>query len=69
MASLDFKGIDVKNLTNGYHKLKIIRQFETELWVNLWEAQAPAKTDMDDQFYNLIRPVFRTKLAKPTTVE
>jgi hypothetical protein len=69
VANLDLKGIDVKNLTSGYHKLQIIRRFEAEFGVSLWEAQAPTKTDMDDKFYNLIRTVFCTKLAKPTTVE
>jgi hypothetical protein len=67
LADLSFKGIDVKNLTNGYHKLKIVRQIESDFGINIWEPQAPTKTEMTDEFYRLARTVFRTKLAKPTT--
>ena len=58
--------MDVKNLTNRYHKLKIVRQLETEYGMNIWSPQPPTKTDMSDDFYRLVRTVFRTKLAKPT---
>ena len=67
MTDLEFKGIDVKNLTNRYHKLKIIREMEAEFGINIWTPQAPTKTEMKDEFYRLVRTVFRTKLAKPTT--
>ena len=67
MTDLEFKGIDVKNLTNRYHKLKIIREMEAEFGINSWTPQAPTKTEMKDEFYRLVRTVFRTKLAKPTT--
>jgi len=69
MAELEFKGIDFKNLTNRYHTLKIVRQLETEYGMNIWEPQAPTKTDMTDEFYRLVRTVFRTKLAKPTNAQ
>ena len=67
LNELDFKGIDVKTLTNSYNKLKIIRQFEARYGINVWTPQCPTNTDMDDAFYSLIKTVFRTKLPKPTT--
>jgi hypothetical protein len=69
MAELEFKGMDVKNLTNRYHKLKIVRQLETEYGIDIWSPQTPTKTDMSDEFYRLVRTVFRTKLAKPTNAQ
>jgi hypothetical protein len=69
LADLEFKGIDTKNLTNGYHKLKIIREMEAEFGISLWQPQAPSKADMRDEFYRLARTVFRTKLPKPQTPE
>ena len=60
MTDLEFKGIDVKNLTNRYHKLKIIREMEAEFGINIWTPQAPTKTEMKDEFYRLVRTVFRT---------
>jgi len=67
LNELDFKGIDVKTLTNSYNKLKIIRQFEARYGINVWTPQCPTNTEMDDAFYSLIKTVFRTKLPKPTT--
>ena len=67
MIDLDIKGIDLKNLKNRYHKLKIVRQFEEEFGINIWGEQNPTKTDMSDAMYKLIRTVFRTRLPKPTT--
>jgi hypothetical protein len=66
MAELEFKGMDVKHLTNRYHKLNIVRQLETDYGMNIWSPQSPTKTDMSDECYRLVRTVFRTKLAKPT---
>ena len=40
---------------------------EAEFGINIWEPQAPTKTEVKDEFYRLVRTVFRTKLAKPTT--
>ena len=40
---------------------------EAEFGINIWEPQAPTKTEMKDEFYRLVRTVFRAKLAKPTT--
>jgi hypothetical protein len=42
---------------------------ESEFGINLWEPQAPTKTEMDDGFYRLARTVFRTKLPKPTNAQ
>jgi hypothetical protein len=67
MAELELKGMDVKNLTNRYHKLEIVRKLETDYGMNIWSPQTPTKTDMSDECYRLVRAVFRTKLAKPTT--
>ena len=50
MAELEFKGMDVKNLTNRYHKLKIVRQLETEYGMNIWSPQTPTKTDIQTSF-------------------
>jgi hypothetical protein len=69
LSELDFKGIDVKTLTNSYNKLNIVRQFEARYGINVWAPQSPTNTEMDDAFYRLIKTVFRTKLPKPTTPE
>ena len=67
LSELAFKGIDIKTLTNGYHKLKLVRQIEAEFGLNLWEPQAPTKVDMEDSLYKLIRTTFRTTMPKPTS--
>ena len=50
ISDLDFKGIDVKNLTNRYNKLKIIREMEAEFGINIWTPQAPTKTEINMSF-------------------
>jgi hypothetical protein len=69
LNELNFKGVDVKNLTNSYNKLNILRQFETRHGINVWAPQTPTDTEMDSTFYNLIKTVFRTKLTTPQTPE
>ena len=58
------------NLSNGYHKLKVIRQLEIDRGISVWELQSPTKVEMDDSFYKLGKTVFRkTKRAKPTNAQ
>ena len=67
LSEIAFKGIDIKTLTNGYHKLKLVRQIEAEFGLNLGEPQAPTKVDMEDSLYKLIRITFRTTMPKPAS--
>ena len=69
MMNLEFRGMEVKNLSNGYHRLKVIRQLEVEHGINIFDPQTPTKTEMDDSFYKLVKTVFRTKRAKPTNAK
>ena len=59
----------MKNLKNRYHKLKIVRQFEAEFGLIVWDPQTPTKVEMEDSFYKLCRTVFRIHLEKPTTAD
>jgi hypothetical protein len=67
LSELSFKGIDIKTLGNSFNKLKILREFETRHGINVWNPVVTINAEMDDAFYNMIKPVFRTKLPKPDT--
>jgi hypothetical protein len=62
MADLELTGIDVKNLTNRYHRPKIIREMEAEFRINIWEPQAPTNTEMNSIFTDWYEPSFEPNL-------
>ena len=54
-------------MSNGYHRLKVIRQLEVDHGISVWEPQSPTKIEI---FYKLVKTVFRkTKRAKPTNAQ
>ena len=56
-------------MTNRHHKLKLVRDMEAKFGLNVWGQSVPTQSEMNEDFYRLIKTTFGTKLARPTTAE
>ena len=66
----NFKGYDIKTMFNTYHKIKQVRDLERLHDIKPFDVNYKMEGEvnkMTDATYNLIKKVFKTTKAKPTT--
>ena len=68
LATLQSNGIDVKLMTNPYHKVKLAKSIEREYGLDFLAEAGANKADMTSNLYTLIKHTFRLRKAKPTTI-
>ncbi len=69
LANLAMNGMDAKNMTNPYHKVKLVKVMETKYGIDFAKEVGANSGEMEDDLYNLIKHTFNLRKVKPTTID